>query len=180
MKEAIGGIYSIQALVVFIILVMSLLAYSVNYTKSFKVKNELIHLIEQFEGLTEDSTAKIDSVLEHYTYNVPNVQLYENMCAEMGYQSYTANLPNGTDAVFCVKCDLADIKGTQVSGLKYKGSYYSVVTFVNIEIPIISQLFPRTGSFLKITGQTDLIYSSGNNSEICNQQGTIITQPTTQ
>ena len=84
MKEAIGGIYSIQALVIFIILVMSLLAYSVNYTKAFKVKNELIHLIEQFEGLTEASVSKIDAVLEHYTYNVPNVKQYENQYREGG------------------------------------------------------------------------------------------------
>jgi len=52
-KEAMGGVFTMQAILVFLVLATGLLAFSVSYTKSFRVKNEIRRIIEQYEGLTE-------------------------------------------------------------------------------------------------------------------------------
>lgn len=50
MRESIGATFLIKLMVVFIILYNSLLAIAVNYAMVFRVKNQIINLIEQYEG----------------------------------------------------------------------------------------------------------------------------------
>ena len=168
MKEAIGGIFSIQAIVIFLVLVCGLLAFSVSYTKAFKVKNDIRRVIEEFEGLTESASKKIDNVADKYTYNVSDVNTYVNICNNMpDYKAYRSTTNNGNNVVFCVKCELVNREGTDEGKLIYKGAVYTIATFVTIDIPIINRMFPKAASFLRVEGETALIYSSGNNSEVC-------------
>ena len=169
MKEAMGGVFTMQAILVFLVLATGLLAFSVSYTKSFKVKNEIRSIIEQYEGLTESAAVKIDEVANRYNYHVSTPGDYVNMCNTMGqgWEAYRSTLKNGETAVFCVKCTLSDAVGTSEGKLKYKGAYYNIVTFINIDIPLINKIFPKAASFLRVEGETALIYSSGNNSEVC-------------
>ena len=163
MKEAFGGIFTMQALVVFLVLASGLLAFSVSYTKSFKVKNEIRRIVEQYEGLTEDAKLKIKDVAEKYNYNVSNPTFYVDACKDNGYHvGISETLSNGNSAVYCVKCELVSTES-----LKHKGSYYTIATFVNIDIPIINKIFPKAAAFLQVKGETSLIYSSGNDTELC-------------
>lgn len=50
MREAIGGAFLLKLMVIFIILYNSLLAIAVNYAIAFRVKNQIINIIEQYEG----------------------------------------------------------------------------------------------------------------------------------
>lgn len=168
MKNAVGGMFSIQAIVIFLVLATGLLAFSVNYTKAFKVKNEFRRIIEEFEGLTEGASVKIDDMADKYKYHVSNASTYVDLCNKMeGYKAYHSTTKDNNNVVFCVKCDLANVEGNKQGNLKYKGAYYTVTTFVNIDIPLINKIFPQAAGFLRVKGQTSLIYSSGNNSELC-------------
>ncbi len=167
MKEALGGVLSFQAIFIFLVLMIGLLLFSVSYTKSFHMKNQLVTIIEQYEGLTPSASDKIDDYANRLNYSLSSTSAYENKCRSLGYEPYTQTLDNGEKFVFCVRCELADVTGTSNSDLEYKGAQYTVATFVNINIPIINKIFPAAANFLVITGQTDVIYSSGNNSELC-------------
>ena len=168
MKEAMGGIFSIQAIVIFLVLVCGLLAFSVSYTKAFKVKNDIRRVIEEFEGLTESASVKIDKVADKYNYNVSDINTYVNICNSMeGYKAYRSTTTNNKNVVFCVKCNQINVEGTSKGSLKYKGAYYTIATFVTIDIPIINKMFPKAASFLRVEGETSLIYSSGTNTELC-------------
>lgn len=168
MKEALGGIFTLQAILIFLVLAISLLLFSVNYTKAFKVKNDIRRVIEEYEGLTESASEKIDAIADQYTYTVSDYKTYTQICNSMdGYKAYHSTTSNGNNVVFCIKCELADTIGGSDSKLKYKGAYYTIATFVNIDIPIINKIFPKAASFLKVKGQTSLIYSSGTNTELC-------------
>jgi len=46
MRDAIGGTFSIQIILFFLIIINSYLAFSVNYTKAFRIKNNIIAIIE--------------------------------------------------------------------------------------------------------------------------------------
>jgi hypothetical protein len=50
MRESIGGLFLIKIMVVFIIVYNAILAIAVNYAMAFRVKNEIINLLEQYEG----------------------------------------------------------------------------------------------------------------------------------
>lgn len=50
MRESIGGLFLIKIMVVFIVLYNALLAIAVNYALAFRVKNQIINIVEQNEG----------------------------------------------------------------------------------------------------------------------------------
>lgn len=52
MRESIGGTFLIKIMVVFLVLYNTLLAIAVNYAMAFRVKNQIINLIEEYEGCT--------------------------------------------------------------------------------------------------------------------------------
>ena len=170
MKEAMGGVFTMQAILVFLVLATGLLAFSVSYTKSFRVKNEIRRIIEQYEGLTESAATKIDAVAEKYNYTFPTPNDYVNICGELvgkDWKAYRSTLSNGETAVFCIKCTLSDSVGTSEGKNPYKGAYYNIATFINIDIPLINKIFPKNAGFLRVEGETELIYSSGTDTEVC-------------
>lgn len=50
MRESIGGAFLIKLMVIFIVIYNSLLAIAINYAVAFRVKNQIINLLEQYEG----------------------------------------------------------------------------------------------------------------------------------
>lgn len=157
MKEAIGGTLTISIIIFFLVLINGYLAFSVNYTKAFRVKNKVISLIEQNEGWNTKAQDDIRSYLDQVNYVVPSS--YTNKIQD--YKCFDG---------YCVKCNVAgNVSASESDKDKYKdtytGSYYSVITFINIDIPILNKIFPSLKLF-QIKGETKTIYSSGNNSEL--------------
>lgn len=65
MRESVGGAFLIQIMVVFIILYNLLLGIAVNYAMVFRVKNQIINLLEEYEGCAGAQTH-----IEDYIANV--------------------------------------------------------------------------------------------------------------
>ena len=60
MKEAIGSTWLMGMIITFIAIFSGFLAYSISYTKAFRVKNEVINIIEKNEGFTFSTHGRID------------------------------------------------------------------------------------------------------------------------
>ena len=76
MREAIGQVYTLQIILVFVLLINGYMAYSVNYTRAFRVKNQIINYIEQYEGAEgKEVQTKIADYTKQMTYNVSNQQI---------------------------------------------------------------------------------------------------------
>ena len=56
MRDAFGGIANMVVIIVFLVIVSGYLAFNVNYTKAFRVKNKIISTFEQYEGNCYDPT----------------------------------------------------------------------------------------------------------------------------
>ncbi len=153
MRDALGSLFSLQIILAFVILINGYLAYSVNYTRAFRVKNGIINIIEQYEGHTEAAKDKIATYVNDMKYHVP-----AKMMNVGSLNDYTCVQTKG----YCVKATA--IAGTDVTSDEYRGTYYSVVTFVNIDIPVLNK-FIQLGDFLQVKGETKAIYSSGTYSE---------------
>ena len=160
MRDAIGGTFSITAIVIFLLIVNCFLAFSVNYTKAFRAKNEVRSIIEKSEGLGCDALHRIENILStnHYRIGDP----YETWCKNNGYK---IAMDSNNTPLFCYKVEKVDITGAGDNKKAYKGAYYTIATFVNIDIPIFNKVFEGIGNVFMVKGETALIYSSGINYE---------------
>lgn len=166
MKDAIGGVFTLQAIVIALLIIMCLMAFAVNYSKAFRVKNEIRSIIEKSEGLSLSAETQINEVVRKHQYFLSDV--YDEACKKLGYEVYTsADQNGGTGVKFCIKCEFANNMGEINQNPDYRGAYYSIVTFVNIDVPIVNNLIPFTANFFKISGETALIYSTNHNNKYC-------------
>jgi len=159
LRDAIGGALTIQIILVFLILVNGYLAITVNYTKAFRVKNGIVSVIERNEGLTETAGKSITELMRNAAYSVPLP--YLNKCYEQGYSpvypSQLSSLGAGsTGGGFCYKRTDIDPTGSGV----YTGREYSVVTYVNINVPGLNRIFQLVPHIFSVKGETKTIYSN--------------------
>ena len=68
MRESIGGAWILGIVMTFIVLFASFLAISINYAKAFKVKNNVVDLIEKNEGMTDNAVSDIYGYLQSQGY----------------------------------------------------------------------------------------------------------------
>ncbi len=142
MRDAFGGIVNLSMIVVFLVLVCGYLAFNVNYTKAFRVKNYIITTIEQYEGNCDNASSacaqKIQQYIKQVGYSAPDFQLDDYDTCHYGY---------------CIKrVDVAS-EGINEGNQRF---YYQVVTQINIDIPIINKIMPGLKIF-QISGNTKLI-----------------------
>lgn len=154
MRDAISGAMTLQIIVIFMIIINCYLAFSVNYTKAFRVKNEIRSIIEKNEGLTEAAQEQINDLMLKNKYKM-NPQ-FETWCSNNDYS--VLRLDAGS---FCYKYEKVDVSGTSNDLNTYKGVYYTVATFVNIDLPLVNNILPMAGNLFLVKGETALIYSSG-------------------
>ena len=155
-----GGTFQITAIVVFLIIVNCFLAFSVNYTKAFRAKNEIRSIIEKHEGLNCNN-GTLEQIAEFMAKNNYHINKSNfNGCRSAGYKvaSY-----NGVP-LFCYKVEKVDSTGGQNEKKVYKGAYYTIVTYVDVNIPLFNRIFEKTNFFM-VKGETAIIYSSGVNYE---------------
>lgn len=144
MRDAFGGVANLVIIVVFLVLVSGYLAFNVNYTKAFRVKNKIISVIEQYEGACEVVATnachnEIQAYMNSLGYSAPNFSLDGYDC--------------GNGAGYCIKrVDIASVSSGSTADTKQR-AYFKVVTQINIDIPIINKILPGLKIF-QISGDT--------------------------
>jgi len=129
MREAIGGAFLIKLMMFFIVLYIIFLTLAINYSITFRVKNQIINLIEQYEGY-DNAKDKISTYLADIKYFRPtNLKIdYSN-----------------ADSLECQLGYCVESIDTE------RGSYYKVTTFVSFDFPLLNFGFP-------VSGETRVIY----------------------
>lgn len=150
MRDAIGGVFTIQIILFFLVIINAYLAFSVNYTKAFRIKNNIVAIIEQQEGFTSDgadsAAARIEKIMSDTGYNVEKNVIDKCGSRDDGYVSIY-NKAGG----YCLKLNM-NSDGT--------GGYYSIKTYISINIPILNNLLPVFSDVFAIKGETKTIYSN--------------------
>ncbi|HOO68297.1 MAG TPA: hypothetical protein PLC53_02920 [Bacilli bacterium] len=134
MREAIGGALLIKLVMFFIVIYVCFLAIAINYSITFRVKNQIINLIESYEGY--------DLAREHIEDYIADVGHYKTSVG-------TVSIGDGTcDDGYCIEPISVSRDGDVV------GYYYKVTTYVTFDFPIIGQItnFP-------VSGETRVIYT---------------------
>ena len=147
MRDAFGGVTNLVIIVVFLTLVSGYLAFNVNYTKAFRVKNKIISTFEQYEGVCDSDESEchrqIVSYMNSLGYSAPDFRIDGYTCRH-GY---------------CFKkIDVTKPTGSNLDDTKSK-AYFKIVTQINIDIPIINKILPGLRIF-QVSGDTKTIYAS--------------------
>lgn len=97
MRDAFGGVFTMNFLLVFIFIYVAFTALSLNYAKAFKVKNAVIDFIEQneiaslSENYLDDKLVKLDEIVNKMNYNITCDNIYSKdgeQLEDMKVQSY--------------------------------------------------------------------------------------------
>lgn len=145
MREAIGGTWITQLVIVIMFVFVAFLALSINYSKAFRVKNEVISMIEKKEGISNSSIKLINNYLKNSGYG------YEGNCEE-GYIGVSiSNNNNGTyeDAVANKRYNYC-IKKVKSIAINFPNrAYYEVILFFKFNLPVVGDIFT-----FEVEGQT--------------------------
>ena len=148
MRDAIGSVFNLALLFTFLLIVTGFILFGVNYYKAFQVKNDLLTLIEKYEGNVDNPKFKdkVKDVINRYGYN-PSPSA---MLSAQKQQSQTWNCDE--DVGWCYRyiavgeLDRFDQYGNE-------NRYYDVMTFVSTDIPVINRIMAGF-DFFKVTGRT--------------------------
>ena len=138
MKDAFGGILNLVFITLFLVIVSGILAMTVNYTKAFRMKNIVISAIEQYEGygcFEDDGETACLKKIEDGAKSIGYHPVGVNCSASDDYHSVSK--------FFCYK------QGTS-NGRKER--YYTIVTQVDIDIPIVRDIMGL--SIFQVHGDT--------------------------
>ena len=146
MRDAFGGIANMVVIIVFLVIVSGYLAFNVNYTKAFRVKNKILSTFEQYEGNCYDPTVaegtcngEIKKYMDSVGYNAPNFSINEK-----GWNCHYG---------YCFKkVEIANTTSVESTDLRQR-AYFKIVTQINIDIPIINKIMPGLKIF-QVTGDT--------------------------
>ncbi len=135
MRESIANSYVFNLIIIFIGIIIVVLVGSLSYSKTFKIKNRLVEIIEKHKDFDYSAQQEIANFLRKSGYvtkknpKCPSKTGFETGWHSSGYK-------------YCVyKYNTA------------KGYYFHVVVFISFDIPIIGDIleFP-------LSGETRIIY----------------------
>lgn len=170
MREAIGGTWLFQIVILFILLFTGFMCLSINHSKAFKVQSSIIDIIERHNGVdltkspSSDETLKdIVDLLKKTSYRTtgkcPTEKLVNN--TRISYQGFTrdGNQSGGSDIAFCIaKVETTSFYSVPIPQELPNMPYYRVVVFYQLDLPIFNDLFN-----FRLTGDTKVLSVSKTN-----------------
>lgn len=147
MRNAIGNALLVNIIIVFIVVMLGFLTGSLNYTKAYRIKNNLLNLIEREGTWNDDVKAEAEKLFGEIGYRV--VKNTSSKCVDRkGGGEIVAGSAAGTYR-YCV------FKYTKVDNINgFYVTNYVVTTYMYFDIPLVSSIleFP-------VYGQTKNLYS---------------------
>lgn len=126
MREAIGNSFIFYFVIVFFALFILFFVGALSYTKAFKVKNRIIDVIENNDGVMNSGVEEeINANLSEMGYRIDNDATCETKGRFSGYTQVQKQ--TNSSYRYCI----------YMKNVNKKGKYYAVVAYMYFEIPII-------------------------------------------
>lgn len=170
MNEGVGSTTIIVIIMVFITVVSAYMAYNVNYTKAFRMKNKIISLYEEYDGVctnslvngeTKSCRQKLAEYGKEIGYSGADLNCSNNPFKPTGtgtlLSTQKVNLSHqGVLSSFCEYKMKGDTKasGSDIVDENPESYYYRIVTRIDIQIPIVQNVFQLR--LLNVSGDTKL------------------------
>ena len=186
MRESIGATWTMQIVIVFILFFVAFITLTINYTRAFKVKNEIISIIEREDGFTYSATTIKDgagareliaSYLTNSGYSATgkcdvNWVGVKSIAIKDNNDYYPNNYEKITEEnkdnkyYYCIQKVQVPVKGkTNPQLYNYNNrAYYKVRLFFKFSIPVFGDL-----TTFKVEGESLEVYFNGDELELWNQ-----------
>lgn len=133
MRDAFGGTFMIQILIVFIIIYVGFTAVALNYAKAFKAKNIVVSYLEDNEISSLEMTAEADSAMREYFEKEVVGNL--NYVYPVSCKATSSNEKCYSDIGIVIE----QIEPSQNYRNKL-GTYYKVTTYFGFQLPFFDRL----------------------------------------
>lgn len=174
MRESIGAAWIFSLVLVFILMFTGFVAVSVNYARAFQLKNVVVNLIEENEGVPTMSNSLENAILSYVEQNgytahdtSPEILSEEDSDGRSMTWERVKCIRNGNPAasdctVAIYKAETGDYE--YLNDKKYKNvfngtethvrrDYYKVITFFDFDLPVFRHILT-----FKVNGETQVIY----------------------
>lgn len=158
MREAIGGTWIFQIVIFFILLFTGYMCLSINHSKAFNVKNEIVKAIEREGGVDlQDPTndPAIQQIVEYLkktsyrtTGKCEDIKDKHGNITTMYYRFDRNGKPVNNNPAFCIGMQTKPNGDGDLPDM----SYYRIVVFYQLDLPIFRSVFN-----FKISGDTKLL-----------------------
>ena len=150
MREAVGSYFLTSIFIVFVLLFAGYMCLSINMNKAYKVKNEIINIIQKNNGLDENSLSQIQDFMARVGYrtsgNCDNMQAGPD--ARILAFSSSGSSSNSNKPVFCAKeliteysNDSSDYSSNYTKAQFPKTVYYQIQVFFSVDLPVVRNFF---------------------------------------
>lgn len=161
MKNSISNIWLIGLVFLFILLFSSYLAVTISYTAAFKIKNEMLLIIEKHDGFTNKTGENINSVLKSGKKVKGNFGTFQTIALYLNGSGYRAQgtCPTdwyGVNALNYATSSKSAFMEKAQNGKKYyycftrlknnesynaKARYYKIKIFYKMNLPVLGDIF---------------------------------------
>ncbi len=136
MREAVGSYFLTTIFIVFVLLFAGYMCLSINMNKAYKVKNEIINIIQKNNGLDGNSLTQIQDFMKRVGYRTTGS--CDN--GEEGYGVEGSSTNNR--AVFCIKEMETVYSSSSHTEVQFPPSaYYQVKVFFAVDLPVVRHFF---------------------------------------
>lgn len=143
MRDAMGGTVALVIIVIFIVIALGYMAFNVNYTKAFRMKNKIISVYEDYDG---NCTGACNDAIKKYATTLGYTG-GNNLNCPTGYKS-------DSNGLYCYEAVVvnSNVHGSDIIDDVNTKIYYRIITKINVEIPIINNILDL--KIFYITGDT--------------------------
>ena len=143
MKEAIGGVSLFNIVIVFVLLFAGYISLSINYSKAYNVKNEIINIIKNQGGVCTSATPNSNNNCYNFSEQITDYFRESNYRStgecdvNDGWVGFNREgLIDYNNSAFCVKAVRANTNSELPNAL-----YYQVRVFYQLDLPVINSFF---------------------------------------
>jgi hypothetical protein len=149
-RESIGGTWITGLVITFMLIFVAFLSLSLNYTKAFQMKNEMLTILEKYEGINANSIEIINNYLSKNGYSTTGT------CDKGNYG--VSNLDSNAGSIvsdesaqyyYCISSNTSTVT---TNGKNFTTANYTVKIYFNFNLPVIGDIFK-----FKISGTTNNI-----------------------
>lgn len=156
MKDAISGVLLFQIVILFILLFTGIMSLTINRSKAFAVKNDVINIIEKNEGTNLSDISLSDDLVKAMTDDAYRTV---GKCSNDDYVGYDREgKRDNVHPSICIKKIVVSNDSNLSSDMfidaeNEKGCYYQVLVFYKLDFPLINQIFN-----FSLLGETKVLY----------------------
>lgn len=146
MRETIASTWIYQLVIIFILMFVAFLILSLTYSKNYKTKNELINIIEKYEGVNTKSIQIMNNYLHYNSYKVKGKCPVGDQW--VGSESLTSTTLSKTESgkkyYYCINKKYSNKSNKNKTATLKSKMFYQIKIFFKFNLPIIGNIYTFT------------------------------------